>query len=60
MYLVMEQTRIEKPEMEIACLVEKVKNVIQKGVTTPPPPIPAIVDKAINTDSIISPPNSME
>jgi hypothetical protein len=49
---------IENPEMAIACLVVKTKNVMHIGVTTPPPPIPPMVDKAMSTDRTIRPRNS--
>ena len=44
----------------MAFLVEKTKNVMHIGVTTPPPPIPPIVDKAINSERINNPVNSNE
>ena len=50
-----EQVKIENPEIGIAYLVDKLKNVIHKGITTPPPPIPAIVHRAIITDNTIRP-----
>lgn len=58
-YLVMEQVRIENPLIDIALFVEKTKKVMHIGVTRPPPPIPAMVDRAIKTESTIKPPNSM-
>ena len=36
--------RIEKLESASACLVEKPKKVMQKGMTRPPPPIPPTVE----------------
>lgn len=38
------QERIEKLERARACLVEKPKKVMQKGMTRPPPPIPPTVE----------------
>ena len=56
--LVIEQVNIENPEMDMAFLVLNTKKVIQKGITTPPPPMPAIVHKAINIGSTMIPANS--
>ena len=36
--------RIEKLERASACLVEKPKKVMQKGITRPPPPMPPTVE----------------
>lgn len=58
-YLVIEQLIIVKPDMAIACLVGNPKKVMQKGMTIPPPPIPAIVDKEIITISKKRPANSI-
>ena len=54
----MEHARIENPDREIDFFIEKLKNVIQKGITTPPPPTPAIVLKAMISGRMISPANS--
>lgn len=58
MNLVMELVKIEKPERVIAFFVSKTKNIIQKGITTPPPPIPAIVHKAMRIGNNTIPINS--
>ena len=58
MNLVSEQVRIENPDNAIDFFIEKPKNVIQNGITTPPPPIPAIVLRAIIIGKIINPANS--
>ena len=58
MYLVIEHNSIEKPDIAIAFFILKVKNVIQKGITTPPPPTPAIVLSAITKERTIVPINS--
>jgi hypothetical protein len=59
-YLTIELVKIENPEIEIACLVENSKKVMHIGVTTPPPPIPPIVERAIRNDRTKSPKNSLE
>ena len=58
MYLVIEQVSIENPLKEIAFFIEKLKNVIQNGMTIPPPPTPAIVLSAITAGRTIRPANS--
>ena len=54
----MEQVKMENPEIAMAFFMGKPKNVIQKGITTPPPPIPAMVESAMTTGSTINPANS--
>lgn len=51
----MEHTRIENTEIAIVILVLKTKNIIHIGVITPPPPIPAIAERATKIERIISP-----
>lgn len=58
MYRADEQVKIENPERAIAFFILNPKKVMQNGITTPPPPTPAIVLKAITTGSTISPANS--
>lgn len=53
--LVIAQAKIENPDIAIANLVDITKKVISIGVTTPPPPTPAIVDNDIKTESTTSP-----
>lgn len=47
------------PERAIAFLVEKPKNVMQKGMTNPPPPIPPTVEMEVIIINSVSPRNSM-
>ena len=58
MYLAREQMKIEKPEMAMASLVVKLKNIIVKGTTAPPPPIPPMVERVMSTTKTRSPRNS--
>lgn len=59
MNLVTEQVKIENPDKDIDYFMVNAKNVIQKGITTPPPPIPAIVLRAIIIGRIMIPANSI-
>lgn len=59
MNLVIEQVKIEKPESDIDYFMVKAKKVIQKGITTPPPPTPAIVLRAMIIGRTIIPANSI-
>lgn len=58
MNLVIEHANIEKPESDIDFFMVNPKKVMHNGITTPPPPIPAIVLKAMITGRIIKPENS--
>jgi hypothetical protein len=58
MYLVIEQAKMEKPDRDMDFFIENPKKVMQKGITTPPPPMPAIVLRAMITGRIIKPENS--
>ena len=58
MYLVREHMKIENPEIAMAPFIEKPKKVMQRGMTTPPPPMPAIVLKAMIIGKMINPANS--
>ena len=53
--LAIDPRNIEKLERAIACFVVNPKNVIQRGVTTPPPPIPPMVESAISIKIIMIP-----
>ena len=55
MNLTIEQTKIENPDIAIVCLVPNTKKLMQMGVITPPPPIPATVERAMKTDKMIKP-----
>jgi hypothetical protein len=58
MYRVREQMKMLIPDIAIASLVEKLKNIIVKGTTAPPPPIPPMVDSVIKITITKSPKNS--
>ena len=58
MNLVTEHDNIENPDRVTAFLVSKTKNVMQKGITIPPPPIPAIVHSDIRNGKSNTPTNS--
>jgi hypothetical protein len=51
--------RIEKLESASACLVEKPKKVMQKGITRPPPPMPPTVEIDDIIINKVSPINSV-
>ena len=59
MYLVIELVKIVNPDSAIAPLVKNPKNVMQNGITMPPPPIPATVDTDMIIINRISPRNSI-
>ena len=46
------------PESAIAALVENPKKVMQKGMTSPPPPIPPTVEIDVTIIKRVSPMNS--
>jgi hypothetical protein len=50
---------MEKPEIAMAYLVVNSKNIIVKGTTAPPPPIPPIVERVIKKINTIRPRNSL-
>lgn len=54
-YFIIADVKIENPDIVIAFLVEKIKKDIHIGVTMPPPPIPAAVDRAIRNDKTSKP-----
>ena len=58
MYLAREHRKIEKPEIAMASFVVKLKNIIVKGTTAPPPPIPPIVERVMSNAKTRSPRNS--
>ena len=58
MYRTNADKNIEKPERAIASLVLNPKKTMQKGTTTPPPPIPPIFDSVKIIIKRMSPMNS--
>ena len=58
MYLVIELVKMVNPESAIAPFVGNPKNVMQNGITMPPPPIPATVEMEVMMIRRINPINS--
>lgn len=58
MYLVIELVNMVKPDNAIAPLVGNPKKVMQKGITIPPPPMPATVEIEVIRISRRRPTNS--
>lgn len=54
-----EHENIVNPESAMADFVENPKNVIQKGITRPPPPMPPTVEIEVIVISKVRPRNSI-
>ena len=53
------QENMVKPERAMALLVEKPRKVMQKGITSPPPPMPQTVEIELIMMSRVKPMNSI-
>ena len=53
------QEKMVKPDRAMALLVEKPRKVMQKGITSPPPPIPQTVEIELIMMRRVKPMNSI-